>query len=309
MAELIVIVEDEPDIAGIIEMWLRGEGFETVVAGDGEQALEAVTQRRPDLVVLDLMLPDLDGIEVCKRLRSDHRTASIPVIMLTARTMTSDRVAGLVAGADDYVSKPFEPEELVARVQTTLQRARELRGTSPLTGLPGNFEIRRLLDRLIDEDAPFALLHVDLTEFKAYNDRYGFIRGDGAIAMTARLLDEVVSAAPGDPVFLGHVGGDDFALLVHPSVATELATEIVERFDAIVGSLYDPVDRDQRFVETRDRRGVVHQHPLTSIAIGIATTAHRRFETSTAAAAVATEMKQLAKQADGSAWRIDRRRQ
>jgi len=121
MPESIVIVEDEPDIAGIVELWLAGEGFDVAVAGTGEEALDLVMSRRPDLVVLDVMLPDMDGIEVCKRLRADHRTASVPIIMLTARTMTADRVAGLVAGADDYVTKPFEPLDLIDRVNRLIE--------------------------------------------------------------------------------------------------------------------------------------------------------------------------------------------
>jgi len=308
MQESIVIVEDEPDIAAIVELWLAGEGYDVAVAGSGEEALDLVASRRPALVVLDVMLPDMDGIEVCKRLRADHRTASVAIIMLTARTMTADRVAGLVAGADDYVTKPFEPEELLARVRTTLQRSSDLRGTSPLTGLPGNFEIQRLLERLIDEGAPFSLLHVDLAGFKAYNDRYGFIRGDRAIAATAQVLDELVVTVPGEPAFLGHVGGDDFAVVVHPDAAEALATAIVERFDAASPALYDAREVEQGYVETADRQGVAQRHPLVTISIGIASAAERTFTTSAEVASVATEMKQLAKQEGRSAWRTDRRR-
>lgn len=308
MAEVVVIADDEPDIVGLVELWLSEEGFETHAAATGEEALRLVAEVRPDVLLLDVMLPDMDGFEVCKRLRADHRTAPLPVVMLTARAMTADRIAGLTAGADDYVTKPVEPEELVARVRTTLRRARELRGTSPLTGLPGNFEIQRLLDRLLTEGAPFALLHVDLCRFKSYNDRYGFLRGDRAIATTADLLDEVIGAVPGEPRFLGHVGGDDFALVVHPDAAVKLAECIVERFDAAVPLLYDPDDRERGYVETVDRRGGAHRHPFVSIAVGVASTAHRGFATSMEAAAVATEMKELAKAAGCSAWRIDRRR-
>ena len=308
MTERILIVDDEADMAALLELALRGEGYDVRAVTDGEQALEAAIEFLPDLVVLDVMMPRMDGMEVCKRLRADHRTASIPVIMLTARALPGDRVAGLDAGADDYVTKPFDPAELSARVRTTLRRAHGLRGTSPLTGLPGNFEIERLLDRLIADSVPFALLHADLDNFKAYNDRYGFVRGDHVIRETAGLLDEIVAHTPREPLFLGHIGGDDFAIVTHPDVAEDVAGEITTTFATRIAGLYDADDLARGTIVTVDRRGRRHRHPLVTISVGIASTTSRAFVSAAHAAAVATEMKQLAKQAKGSAWRLDRRR-
>ena len=170
MTETILIVDDEVDIAHLVAMNLADEGYETHLAHRGDDAVDLALQLRPDLIVLDLMLPGVDGVEVCRQLRKDPRTTSTSIIMLTARTLPRDRIAGLEAGADDYVDKPFDVDELLARVTGRLRRARQLRQTSPLTGLPGNFEIEQRLEALIADQQPFALLHADLDGFKAYND-------------------------------------------------------------------------------------------------------------------------------------------
>jgi diguanylate cyclase (GGDEF)-like protein len=308
MAESILIVEDEDDIARLLEMNLELEGYECHIASRGDDAIDLAIRVRPDLVILDLMLPGLDGVEVCRQLRKDPRSASVGIIMLTARNLPSDRVAGLEAGADDYVDKPFDIDELVARVHTSLRRARQLRATSPLTGLPGNFEIEARLDAKIAEGSPFALLHVDLDGFKAYNDYYGFLRGDRAIIQTARVIQATTEESGGPGAFVGHIGGDDFIVVCDVDRAEALARAIVERFDDQVDSLYDPDDRALGFVELVDRTGTPHRHPFITVSIGVASTDVRTFTSSTEAAAVAVELKRFAKAADGSAWRIDRRR-
>ena len=304
----ILIVEDEDDIARLVELGLTDAGYTCHRVGSGEDAVEKARQLRPDLVVLDLMLPGIDGVEVCRRLRGDARTAGTGIIMLTARTLSADRLAGLAAGADDYVDKPFDPEELVARVHAALRRANSLRGTSPLTGLPGNFEIHARIDDRIAAGEPFAVLHTDLDAFKAYNDHYGFVRGDAAIVFTARIIEEAVLDVDVAGSFLGHIGGDDFAIVCTPEAAVPLAEAIVASFDQAVAELYDEADRQRRCIQVTDRRGWVHTHPFLTLSIGIATTAVRPLPSSTEAAAVASEVKELAKSEPGSTYRVDRRR-
>ena len=304
----VLIVEDDDDIARLVELALAGAGLSCTRVTTGEEAVDRARALRPDLVVLDLMLPGIDGVEVCRRLRADSRTAGVGIIMLTARTLRADRLAALGAGADDYIDKPFDPEELVARVEAALRRARSLRGASPLTGLPGNFEIQARLDERIADGRPFALLHADLDAFKAYNDHYGFVRGDAAIVFTARLIEEAVLSVGVEDTFLGHIGGDDFAVVAPPESAVEVAEAIIETFDRSVAALYDEQDRERRSIQVTDRRGWVHTHPFLTLSIGIASTSVRPLLSSTEAAAVASEVKELAKVEPGSTWRIDRRR-
>ncbi len=145
--ERILVVDDDPDIARFVELSLQMEGFDVSVAHDGETALDSVLDNPPDLVVLDLMMPTVDGVEVTRKLRASALTSALPIIMLTARGQTVDKVLGLTAGADDYIVKPFDTMELVARVRTTLRRNQEFREVSPLTGLAGNTRILQEISR------------------------------------------------------------------------------------------------------------------------------------------------------------------
>ncbi len=125
MKEKILIVDDEKDIVKMLDYNLKKEGYRTIAVYDGEEALGAAGKEAPDLIILDLMLPGIDGLEVCKRLKKDPKTASVPVIMLTAKAQEADKVIGLELGADDYLTKPFSPRELVARIKAILRRVRE----------------------------------------------------------------------------------------------------------------------------------------------------------------------------------------
>jgi diguanylate cyclase (GGDEF)-like protein len=308
VTETILIAEDELEVARLVSAHLEAHGFVCHEAQRGDDALDLALTLRPDLVVLNQALAGIEGIEVCRRLRNDPRTAATGIIMVSTRTTVADRVTGLEAGADDYLDKPFEVQELVARVHTSLRRARQLRSTSPLTGLPGNFEIEHRLEALVADEVPFALMHADLDSFKSYNDHYGFLRGDRAIVLTARVLQRALAAHAGHDGFLGHVGGDDFAVVCPPEVAELVASEIVRTFDEHAPMLYEPEDRERGWVEVVDRAGASHRRPLLSVSLGIATTAARPFASATEAAAAAVEMKRFAKSVPGSVYKFDRRR-
>jgi diguanylate cyclase (GGDEF)-like protein len=307
MPETILVVDDDPDIARFVEVNLRSAGYDVAVASDGEQALQKAAELRPDLVLLDVMMPRIDGFEVAQRLRRNPQTANTSIIMLTAKALSTDKVLGLTAGADDYIIKPFDPIELLARVKGTLRRAKEMRNLSPLTGLPGNIRIQEEIERMVREARPFAVLYCDLDNFKAYNDQKGFVRGDRLIQATARIIQDAVVELAGSEGFVGHIGGDDFAAVVPPEHAEPIAKRIVERFDAQVHQFYDPEDIERGYVEVEDRKGVLQRLPLASISVGIATTDVRTFAHYGEAVAVATEMKQFAKRQTGSSYAIDRR--
>ncbi|HEX9410338.1 MAG TPA: response regulator [Actinomycetota bacterium] len=307
MAESVLVVDDDPDVARFVEVNLRSAGYEVTVASNGEEGFDKAVELRPDLVLLDVMMPKLDGFEVAQRLRRDPRTSSSSIIMLTAKALSSDKVLGLSSGADDYIIKPFDPVELLARVKGTLRRAREMRALSPLTGLPGNIRVQEEIRRRVGEDQPFALLYADLDHFKAFNDNYGFVRGDRAIQTLARLVTETVHEMVGPAGFVGHVGGDDFVMIVDPDIAEELATTVCDRFDTQAPALYDAEDAERGCIQVRDRQGNMKSFPLLTISVGVATTASRRFSHYGEAVAVATEMKQFAKRDPQSSFAVDRR--
>jgi diguanylate cyclase (GGDEF)-like protein len=305
--ETILVVDDDADIARFVEVNLRSVGYDVSVASDGEEALVKAEEIRPDLVLLDVMMPRVDGFEVAQRLRRNPRTSNTSIIMLTAKALSSDKVLGLTSGADDYIIKPFDPIELLARVKTTLRRARDMRSLSPLTGLPGNIRIQDEIQRNIDEDLPFAVLYCDLDHFKAYNDHYGFVKGDRVIQASARILQEAAMEYARTDGFVGHVGGDDFVVVLPPDVADVAAARICERFNDEVASFYDRADLDRGYVEVEDRQGKLQRFGLIAISIGVATTERRKFSHYGEAVDVATEMKAFAKRQPGSSFAIDRR--
>jgi DNA-binding response OmpR family regulator len=187
-SHLILIADDDRDITRFAETNLRLEGFDVAVADDGNAALTQAIDLEPDLILLDVMMPGMDGYQVVTKLRADRRTAHIPVIMVTAMGLSADRVLGLNVGADDYVIKPYDPMELTARVKAVLRRAGKTFVLSPTTGLPGKVRIQQELQERIDAHTPMSVVHADLDNFKSFNDRYGFQRGDGVIKMATQVL-------------------------------------------------------------------------------------------------------------------------
>ena len=307
MAERILVVDDDPDIATFLELTLTKAGYEVDVASDGREALEAVEARRPDLVLLDLMLPTIDGFEVASELRRRAKLIGTAIIVVTARGLAEDRLRGLALGVDDYVVKPFEPDILLARVRAALRRLSEMRSLSPLTGLPGTVLIEQEIRRLLEARHPFALLYVDLDHFKALNDTKGWDLGNQVILATAAIVEEAVTLFAGPDGFVGHIGGDDFVVLVPPAVAEQVAACICERFDREVRRFYEPDELERGAVETRDRRGEVVRYPIATVSIGIATTAVRSFADFGEVVTAATETKQAAKRHEGSWFTVDRR--
>lgn len=305
--ELVLVVDDDADLARFIEMNLRLEGYDVVVARDGLEARAELARSRPDLVICDVALPRVDGVEFCRQLRADPGTASLPVIMLTAKNLSVERVVGLTAGADDYLLKPFDTLELVARVRSTLRRNLEVRGVSPLTGLPGNHRILTEIAARFAGGRPYAVCYVDLDHFKSFNDAYGFLRGDRVLGELAAALQTAVREAGQPAPFLGHVGGDDFVVLCAPEQAEPLAHRAIELFDRSVPGLYDPADAERGHLEVLDRRGELRRFPLVAASVGIATSTQRAFVDHREVVAVATEMKTVAKRSVGSSVAVDRR--
>ena len=183
----ILVADDSPTIARLLEAELLSAGYEVTTVEDGRLALDAALDHCPDLVLADVTMPTMGGLELTHLLREDPRTAGVSIILITAGGDTA-KLEGLSAGADDYIVKPFDTAELLARVKGVLRRASELRAQSPLTRLPGNIRIQEELQRRLAEREEFALLYADLDFFKAYNDHYGFARGDEVLQASAELI-------------------------------------------------------------------------------------------------------------------------
>jgi len=306
-AEVVLVVDDDPDIVRFVAVNLKLQGFGVITATGSEEAIAAVEEYRPDLLLIDLSMPGMDGIELTRQLRADPMTTALPIIMLTARASVADKVLGLTAGADDYLVKPFDTLELVARVRSTLRRNREFREVSPLTGLPGNNRILREITDRVNSGVDYAVCYFDIDRFKSVNDKYGFGRGDEFIAALARSLHRAVAEAGLPPAFLGHVGGDDFVLVLHPSQVRPTTTRAVELFERAADELYDPADAARGYLEITDRRSQLVQVNLVTLSIGVALSTSRPLADPREVIAAASEMKTVAKRQPGSYVAVDKR--
>lgn len=307
--EKILIVDDDPDIRDILHLTLAGAGYDVVEAADGVEALESVQRKGPDLVIVDFMMPRMDGGEVCQRLKKDLLLRHLPIIMLSARGESPDKVRGLDAGADDYVVKPFEPEELLARVRMVLRRAAQDLDANPLTRLPGNISIQRELETRLERQAtqPFAVCYIDLDHFKAFNDYYGFERGDEAIRETARLLIQAVQASGNADDFVGHIGGDDFLLVTTPDRVEALCARTIAEFDRLAPTLYEEADRARGHILSKDRQGEPQQYKFLTISIGIVLSTQRPLRHMAEIAEQGAELKHYAKSFERSIYVKERR--
>jgi PleD family two-component response regulator len=267
----VLIAEDEPHLREVLRFQLEAAGFEVFAAEDGQQAVDLAFEKLPDVVLTDVMMPYLDGFEVTRRLRAAHPTRHIPIILLTAKAEADDKVHGLEGGANDYVTKPWQGRELVLRLRNVLEWSRQQRAASPLTGLPGNLSINEEIERRIAKGEPFAFLQIDIDFFKAFNDRYGYTRGDQAIQTLAQLLVEATQRH-GEGSFIGHIGGDDFVVLTSPDRAEAIGNEILAAFDGCIRDLYDEEDRARGHVEVHNRRHVLERFPLMSLTIALLST-------------------------------------
>jgi diguanylate cyclase (GGDEF)-like protein len=303
----ILVADADPHLLGTIVTALRAEGHEVISARTGGEAVRLAREQLPWLLILDATMPDMSGYEVCRRLRSDWRFADRSVILLASESRTQRRSFGLAAGADDFVLKPVDLTELTDRVRLTQRRLVEMRSSSPLTGLPGNVHIQQELERRVTGGGFVALLYVDLDHFKAYNDHYGFLRGDEAIRALAGVLQRSVEDRP--DAFLGHVGGDDFVVMTRPDDAERIAQEVIAGFESIVGGLYEPEDAARGWFEVTDRTGATHRQGLLTVSIGVATNVGRAIDDHRRLVDLAAEMKEFAKARPGHFVAVDRRTQ
>lgn len=305
----ILLIDDEPDISTIVKRSLEHEGYEVLTASNGEEGLQVAKSWLPDLILLDVMMEGMDGYEVCTRLKEGISTRFIPVIMLTAKGEVSDRITGIKAGTDDYLVKPFDLKELHAMVVGVLGRTRAQIGANPLTGLPGNPSIEEEIKRRIDRKEDFVVLYLDTDNFKSYNDRYGYAKGDRVIQLTSEIIKEAVEKMGGKDDFIGHIGGDDFIIITSPKRVDNIALRIISRFDELIPYEYKEEDRSLGYIKTKDRRGRERRYPLMTISVAGVTNIKGRITHYGEISELGAELKRYAKSKPGSVYVKDRRRQ
>jgi CheY-like chemotaxis protein len=228
----IVIAEDDDAIAHMVNMALGDAGFLCLRARDGEEALRLVKAHDPDLLVLDLMMPRVDGLEVARRLKSDVMWSRTPILMLTALAQVDDQVQGLEAGADAYMAKPFDLRELSARVRALIRSARRERDRSPTTNLPGSRAIDEEIEAALKSGRPTACVHIDMLNFDGYADAVGIARSEDAVRSLGQWLLEAARASSGGGAFVGHIGGSDFIAVLSPEHVGPFVASAESTFDA-----------------------------------------------------------------------------
>ncbi|HBU69887.1 MAG TPA: diguanylate cyclase response regulator, partial [Elusimicrobia bacterium] len=203
----ILIVDDEKNLQEMVSDILTAANFQTITADDGLEGLQKIYSESPDLILLDCEMPRLDGYELLAKMRADPLMVNKPVIMLTVRNSENDEIKGLRLGIDDYITKPFKPSVLLARIKTVLERKAMSLGANPLTMLAGNVTITVEIEKRIAAKDDFAVLYVDINNFKSFNDKYGFPRGDKIIKHVASVLTRAVRETGNSSDFVGHIGG------------------------------------------------------------------------------------------------------
>jgi len=302
----ILIVDDNPDILDLLEATLQDE-FELTKAFSGKEALKKLKITNPNLLVLDYVLPDLEGPEICKMVRKDPLFSNIPILMLTGKGEVEDKVGGLEAGADDYMLKPFDPQELIARIRMLIRRSSANLDANPLTRLPGNVSINKELLEKIQGKDKFAVLYVDIDNFKALNDYYGFEEGDNVIKETARILIDSIQKKGTAKDFVGHIGGDDFVIITTPEKAEKIAKKIVMDFDNISPTFFKEKDRLKGYIETKGRDNQIHKFGFPTISLGIITNLKQDFTHTAQVNSLGAEMKSLAKKFPESKYIFNKR--
>jgi PleD family two-component response regulator len=290
----ILVVEDAPDIASLLQIFFTSQDYEASVATRGGQALEMCRRNMPDLILLDIMLPDMDGYAVCQALRSNLRTSHIPIIFLTAKGEKEDKIHGFRLGADDYIVKPFDIEELHLRAKRAIERASFLSLTNPTTGLPGSKLIEEQLKRILSR-RDWALASIGLQHFAPFQETYGFVAGDNALRFVALSLNDAINELGGPDDFVGHIGGSDFVLTSTPELVRPICEQLMHRFDERIGTLYDYKDRKAGYLSVRNEEGEEEQVPLMCLAVGVVDGTKRTFSDIRELSEAAAEIRQKAR--------------
>lgn len=263
---VVLVVEDDPDNSSLLKSYFSGHGYEVQIAVRGPEGLAAARKQVPDLILLDIVLPEMDGLAVCQALRASPRTSHIPVIFLTEKAATSDRLAGLSAGAQDYLTKPYDLEELRLRVKNLIARAERDNLLDPRTGLPTGNLLQDQLKRGVGQPGWWKV-ECRIDSFRPFVDSHGFAAGDDVLKFTAHLLREVVHADGAPDDFIGHPTNDTFLILTAAPAPAALGEKLRARFDEEVKTHYSFMDREQGYVLLRNADGQPVRAPLMTLKV------------------------------------------
>ncbi len=304
----VLLADDQTELLILVKETVERAGFEVFTASDGEEAIKVVYESNPDIIIMDYNMPLKDGLTAAAELKENPLFAHIPIIIVTAYGEKQAKLKGLSMGIDDYLIKPVDTDELVARIKMVLKRNKQVLDTNPLSRLPGNPSIQSRIERALSEKKKFAVLYVDLNNFKAYNDVYGFEAGDRVIKATANLLVKITMPNEKSGDFIGHIGGDDFIVVTSYEKAEEIALKITKSFDEIAPSFYKKEDLEKGYITSLDRQGTLKRFPLLAISVAIVHNGLKDLTSYAQISNIGSDLKKAAKAFEKSAYVMDKRK-
>ncbi len=304
----IILAEGEEVIAEILPQILKPIGYDVILISDGHDVFEKTKQEQPDLIILDGNLQGIDGFTLCKMLKGDFLTSYIPIILLLDKRQIRKEILEVKEGVDDYIIKPPDPIDLQVRIEMALRRTDHQVHASSLTRLPGNKAIENASRQRIADGKPFTFMYLDIDQFKSFNDTYGYLRGDGVIMQTTRILMDGVQKHGNKNDFLGHIGGDDFVIMTTPEKEETVAKAIIKEFDRLIPLHYSKPDRIMGYLSVKDRQDNDIKAPLMSLSVAIVNNSIRQIQNVIELTEVASEIKKYLKTVKGSKFLINRRR-
>lgn len=273
----ILVVEDDADIATMLKIYFSGQGYDVLLASRGIDALNLALKQPPKLVILDIGLPDMSGYEVCRKLRSTARTSYIPIIFLTQRDERSDRIAGLELGADDYITKPFDIEELKLRVQNAIKSSERQNQLDPRSGLPTGQLIEEHLRSLMRSPNHWAYLDIKIRNFGSFTEVYSFVAGDEVVRFTALLVADVIDQYGTQYDYIGNPGTESFVAITHAPDYALIQNVLTQRFNEEVKKNYSFIDRERGYVLLTTSEGETRKIALMTLSVGAVSTRTYRF--------------------------------
>ncbi len=307
MVQEIYVIDDENKIAKkISSIFERDKGFKFkhIKTNEIEKALKDI----PSLILINEENIKTDIKKLCKEIRDDEDNTITPIIVLGKSKSKKHIIPILKESIEMYIEKPFNKEYLYYVIKNIVRLMYMNRRVSPLTGLPGNVQIQTELKRRIANKEEFDVLYFDLDNFKAYNDLYGFSKGDEIIKFTAKTITNNIHKACIDNGFVGHIGGDDFIGIVNKSMAEDICKNVILEFDKKVQEFFNKDDLEKGYLEVENRKGIVEQFPLVSISIGVVEVDIDRFKNTLEIGEIGAQVKHIAKTVYGSSYIIDRRK-
>ena len=303
--EIYIIDDDESSLPIFKELFRDDKEFKFI--GVKTEEIDVALKNIPFLIVINEDAIDRDVVEVCKKIRTDEDNKITPIIVVSSNNDREHRLKVLEESVEYYIKKPVDTDYLYFTIKNLNRLLNINRRISALTGLPGNVQIHAELKKRISNKGEFSVLYLDLDNFKAYNDVYGFLKGDEIIEFTAQTILKCIHEEFFDGSFVGHIGGDDFIAIVPSIEVDRVCQSIIATFDKEVKKFFTDDDIDRGYIEVANRKGVIEQFPLTSISIGVVLGERGRFSNILEIGEVGAQVKHLAKSIPGSSYAIDRR--